>query len=170
MFSRLNDMFDFFRSETMYVNHGYWGEKLEAISKWGGQYEFCSSLVVNSIRARAAEICEQIEHYVGEEQKALGKSNQELQDEFLEEIDQLISFHDFDEYRYVSTVEEFHSITLGGNPLLDDGYFDWLQDKELSYQYQWCCFAIVWAIKQYDRYHNPIVIPSHYQALQSDVE
>ena len=60
VFSRLNDMFEFFRARPAlkgdgYINPGYWAEKCDAADKTGGIYEFCQDTFRQAVVERFRE-------------------------------------------------------------------------------------------------------------------
>ncbi|MBH05041.1 MAG: hypothetical protein CMJ20_01835 [Phycisphaeraceae bacterium] len=171
VFSRLNDMFNFFRTNTLSVNYGYWGEKLESVSRFGGHYEFDSELVSKSIKDRTDEMCKEMDDYydcASEDERERYETPAEMAEAFRKEVKDHFRYADLDEHRYVSELESFESSVAECLKLCgEDWDWEWLNDKRLSYQFQWCCYAIAWAIKQYDRHHNPVIIPSHYQPVMA---
>ena len=128
VFARTTDMFEFFGGECGSINPSYWGEKLQAVSVFGGYKKFdwdafVEDLVhtlhtfndhhsLESIRATVEELCDSIEN---DEPGAIG----------------LIRDWDDDE-----TELYLDPCDLG-------------QSKKHTYQYIWCLYAIVWGISQY---------------------
>lgn len=167
VFQRVYDIFETFHNDKMRVNYSYWGQKLEAISKYGGYREFDSELVSQSIKERVNSICDDIEGYfdcASEEEREEYPTPELMSAAFREEVKDHFMWEDLGEYRFISAIESFESSVAECLKLVDDDW-DWMTTEKLSYQYQWCCHAIVWAIKQYNRSKSPIVICSYYQPV-----
>jgi hypothetical protein len=132
VFSRLTDMFQFFRTpescrrsagNSLYVNLGYWAEKLEA-SEPGGVLKFSQS------RFHACVL-----EYMDEA---------EVSDDIRERVmDEILSFEDESEDLARQRVREFN----------DERLFPdfWENDfREYVFRFKWCCYALSWAINVYD--------------------
>lgn len=130
-FSRVDDMFNFFRSSELKINASYWCEKIQSESRFGGpsmkftaggykanvlsaleQYGLCDTQKADLIDALEAEV-------FGEEDESTAR--RALAD---------FAHGDF-------TFSE--SWEIGG--------------KGYTYHFLWCLHAIVWAIQQYDAVH-----------------
>lgn len=160
LFQRTEDMFNFFRPngeywEDKWVNLGYWSEKLQAVSSMNGYKEFSEECVKQSIKDRVNDYCEDIEDYYEEYVNSHGdyepehESVEEFEAAFRAEIDDYFEYKDMDQYRFVSAIEDFSSDIIDDCSVFED-LGDWLYEFVPTYHYQWCCYAIVWAIKQYD--------------------
>lgn len=129
-FSRVDDMFTFFRDEKLRVNKSYWAEKLQHGAS-GGRDEarvFSEDLFKERLVA-------QLTDYYSLEGEQLKEVTEALQDEVLSQDckpDLLIAARDFKCGKF-----QFDTCEL------PDG-------KEYSYHFVWCLYAIVWGIQRYD--------------------
>lgn len=128
VFSRLRDMFEFFREDELKVNHGYWHEKLEAEDVRGnrgcGSTEYIPEMVPEYI-----DDCVE-GGYITKEQA--------------EELKNDGNWHDGEH----NTYQQLYDF---GRGLMDDppnfrGY---------TWRFTWCLYAIVWGIQQYDASKKP---------------
>ena len=134
VFSRLDDMFVFFRDQ---FNPEYWGEKLQSISSVNG-YKKYSRDKFESVVRRYVE--EHIEDYGLTSLQA--DSLRESADidvirkgEF--ELSAREAVRDFERENF-----EFHDF--------------WEEDLgEFTEHYIWCCRAITWGVSQYDEHNKP---------------
>jgi hypothetical protein len=129
-FSRVQDMFTFFRDEHLRVNCSYWAEKLQHGIHGGsdGARVFDADLFKGQLLAQLTE-------YYSLEGKQLAEVTAALQADVLSQdgkYDLLIAARDFRHGDF-----QFDTCDL------PDG-------KEYAYHFVWCLYAIVWAIQQYD--------------------
>ncbi|TNE66861.1 MAG: hypothetical protein EP336_09605 [Rhodobacteraceae bacterium] len=131
-FSRLRDMFEFFRDEDMTneINPSYWAQKVEAIDRHGSMKEFSDK----KFRDAVLRDIEEWEVRLGDASKILN----EVRDEVL-----ALGCANVDEaYALINDFE-----ASDGNVFTDF----WEHDlTTYSLRYLWCLRAIVWGIKQYD--------------------
>jgi hypothetical protein len=129
VFSRINDMFQFFRSKEsgpLRINLGYWAEKLEATDKPHGHKQYNPDLLREYVTEWLNE-CE---------------ADEELRERVDEEI---LSYTDDGEVRARDALCGFQ---LEGRTPFQDSWeceFD-----EYTGRFIWCCYALVWAIRMYD--------------------
>lgn len=131
VFTRLYDMFEFFRSSSgkLSINPQYWAEKVEAQDRrTGGIDEYDANIFRAALRARFdnwdfASKAEKKECWKEIEQQVLSAEN---------------------EYEAFSNASNFKY----GEFDFPDFYESRL--RKYTYHFLWCCFAIAWAIKQYD--------------------
>ncbi len=145
VFSRIYDMFKFFRykDNSLKINPSYWGEKLQAVDNDGynpGYKEFSED-----------KFHKNIQYYVDSwlEPGDLSEENVKgLLDKVREEVH---AFADDGEYAACLAASEFYYDVNGRKSYQ---FFDfWEQDnREYTFRYIWCCYAIVWAIQQYDNF------------------
>ena len=122
VFSRLTDMFEFFRGDKE-PNLGYWSEKLEA----GTAEKYCEDTA-------RAEILRQ----------ANGAG---LEPEDLEYAKRCIARMELDsELGFYNEIMNWSEHELGFS-IDTDGIG---RCEEYTYHFIWCCRAIIWAIQQYD--------------------
>ena len=134
VFSRITDMFQFFRDDDGKINPGYWAQKLEAEDKNDGYEKYSVDLFNDAINYHINnywefendEQKEEVMMQVGED--VLDSDNEQ------EAYDAAMSYksdygHEFDDW--------------------DGGSF-----KEPTHRYIWCCLAIVKGINQYDKWKS----------------
>lgn len=148
VFSRLADMFEFFRTDTrdkkpgeLYVNLGYWSEKLIAVdagSRNGGATEFSEEKFTQVINDYVAEWLD--DRDVSEEDAKA------LRDAVKSEIIDMIEPQD-----------ESYTYRLGHDFQHDVGHYEfYFQDlwdysfTEYTSRFKWCCYALAWGIQLYD--------------------
>lgn len=132
VFSRIADMFEFFRDERanghLRINTGYWSEKLDAADRRTGGYE----------RFEPEKFRQQVMRYARES----GASRAILQ----QIKDNVLPYADDGESRAFEKACGFNS---NGFTLQD---FWEIDCREYTYHFVWCCYGIVWGIKQYDKF------------------
>lgn len=132
VFARLHDMFEFFRSDDLSINIGYWTEKLQAISCFGSRHrdirEFCGESTATTLENYWLENIEEIT----DEQKEVIAAVREAD-------------------------EDHEAARIMADAAIDD-YYDFLQYTP-TLHIQWCLYAIVWAIQQYDRLPQKVPQP-----------
>jgi hypothetical protein len=149
VFSRLADMFEFFRSRpgTLDVNHSYWAEKIQATDKGSGHTRFdvdrfCS--VVNEYRLGWIR-----------EAARNGKLTKTERRELWNAVDDDVLSKACDgEYPALNAANEFYFQTqrAAGRHDLSYQFDDFLEHDFASctFRFLWCCYAIAWGIQQYD--------------------
>lgn len=137
VFSRIRDMLQFFRdervrAETLYTNPHYWEEKVQAADKGGCQrYSYESFL---------SHIDDHVKQWLeGEDQAELTEEQADAvaklrRDGLESEHDARRALYDFD---------------VGGDLQFDACASEW-KLGEYTFHYLWACYAIAWAVKQYD--------------------
>ena len=133
VFTRLQDMFQFFRSPDGRVNYGYWAEKLTATERHSGHEQFSEERFRRYIEETLAEW---LADNLMQDQEA--EVREAVRDEVLSRTDDGMQ-------RAVEAAMAFEF--EGEHPFGEawDNHF-----TEESYYFAWCCHAIVWAIQQYD--------------------
>ena len=141
VFSRIEDMFEFFRTDDTYakshperklfINTGYWGEKLLSISRSGGYREFSSDKFEAAVKSDFEE-----SKFESENQK------ESVWNDIENSV--LCYVHD-SEYASMQAAIDYKS---------DYGhsFYDFWEHsfKEYTFHYIWCLYAIVWGIGVYD--------------------
>lgn len=132
VFSRVEDMFEFFSHDT-YVNASYWGEKLRSISSNTGYREHSE----DEFRQFVLEnFWERREQYEPADAKHIW---QRIRDEF------------FDDWTDRSSGAACHALLRDFECNGFEYHDAWEHEfKDYSYQYLWCCHAILWGIQQYN--------------------
>jgi len=126
VFSRLEDMFEFFRGDK--VNLSYWSEKIQSESRFGsGVMEFSQEKLVEQVREWVAD------------------TSSDVRDEVEESLIPYIT--DVGEGAALNEIYNF-----SGTANFSDFFTDlspWCY-RNYTVHFEWCCEAIVWAIKKYD--------------------
>lgn len=135
IFSRLTDMFNFFRSDDLRINPSYWSEKIESTgydAKLASYSEFDIDIVEKNAQ-------EDLNNHLDENDTLSSYDRYELTMEFDEKI-----MCASDEWEIVEAIRNFN---CNGFKFVDF----WESDprKYLS-RYIWLCYAIVWGIKKFD--------------------
>lgn len=129
VFSRINDMFEFFRGSadgSLRINLGYWSEKLEATDKPDGHERYEPDALREHLEAWLKE--------------------QEVDEDLRERIeDEVLSYADDGEVRARDAMTSFQY--EGRYPFQDSWECDF---TEYTYRFVWCCYALAWAIRTYD--------------------
>tara|TARA_R110001583_G_scaffold21308_3_gene80841 strand:- start:3220 stop:3888 length:669 start_codon:yes stop_codon:yes gene_type:complete len=149
VFSRLNDMFEFFRNEKLVINAYYWSHKVESISKNGGVMVFDEGLVTKSIATRVDDICADLDGYFEDNQDEDIETVEAFEAAFRAEIKSHFEYGEMDEYRHVSTIDDFDSTVIANLDFTD--CWEWMDNETFSGRYLWCCCAVVWGIQEYDK-------------------
>jgi hypothetical protein len=127
-FSRVDDMFTFFRSKELKINAQYWCEKVGAESRFGGPSEKFNSDTFK------ANVISSLDNY------DLDKTENTAVIEALE--------------RDVFCEEDEASVRRALANFSHDGFTfsdSWeINGNAYTYHFLWCLHAIVWAIQQYD--------------------
>ena len=153
VFSRNSDMFRFFRSDELAIQPSYWSEKCQAACQIGKIKKFDPVALQKSIDNRIKSLCLELEEDYenhGEDYDSLGSFTAAVKEEMVEHF----QCSELDEYRFISAIEGFESSIVPDLKLIFDGDYEWINAESYTYHYQWCLYAIVWAIKQYDDYKN----------------
>ncbi|MDP3651075.1 MAG: hypothetical protein Q8R67_05260 [Rhodoferax sp.] len=145
VFRRLNDMFQFFRTDankawlkskglTLGVNLSYWGEKLEALDRGDG-YKAWSE---EKFKSRLREVFDQwaADELVPSEIEAAWKTVDS------DVIDEMNNGGKETAYRAAMDCE-----INGKHPFRD---FYEIDTEDYSHRFVWCCYALAWGISKYD--------------------
>jgi hypothetical protein len=149
VFSRLSDMFKFFRhgeangpGKPLYINDGYWAEKLVAASDRGGHGNDVRQWSANSFRSRLEKrLTEHLKEAEDQEQEEWGP---EQEDELRAAIEELADNAEEGEHEAIASAYRFklHGLTF------KDAY-EW-DCTEWNFHFIWCLYAIAWGIRKYD--------------------
>lgn len=141
VFSRLTDMFEFFRGgqDKYQISYGYWAEKLQAIDKRTGVSKFSPRLFKENIKDRFDSWAEGFRDDDSEKEELIANVWQQVEDEILYYAD------DNEHVTQQATYDFYHSAHTS---LFQDFYeYDC---TEYTYQFLWCCWALRWGIALYD--------------------
>ena len=136
VFSRVEDMFKFFRGDE--INTGYWREKMVADSTyvsavvWSGEY-----------------FREALKEYYDSWMEDTGHTEETKKDVW-QQLEEDILYHSDHEYSAISAVYTFRCNVLGCSFELSDFLLESTFTK-CTPQYLWCLYAIVWGIQKYDK-------------------
>jgi len=129
VFSRVDDMFGFFRRDKLSVNTGYWAEKLRATDKNDGHANYSQQVF-------DAEIKEYFDsHFEGS-----GKERKEC----WRDIGLLVLGAE-NGYEAHDRANEFKYKNFRFTDFWEHNV------EEYSYYYMWCLHAIVWGVMEYDK-------------------
>lgn len=136
VFSRVPDMIGFFRKEKgdPDINPDYWAEKLQATDKTDGHLEFSSSAFQENVKA----------HFDGwAENEDIPK---ETKTRIWSKIEDEVLYYSDNEYSAVTAINDFYD--------KDFEFSDFWEYKNTAFtvRYIICCYAIVWAVEQYEDY------------------
>lgn len=146
VFRRLEDMFEFFRTDrqhmhlrdgkTLAINLSYWGEKLESVDRHGGYREWNKAKFEARIREDFAEWLDGCD--LEPEQKK--EAAERLVDEVLGSLD------DGGKENAYRAAMDFE-IDGHGFP-----FQDWweVDSDDYTFRFIWCCYALAWGIQKYD--------------------
>lgn len=128
VFTRIEDMFDFFRDdsdrEKIGINPSYWSEKVLSESRFGNGVKEYSE---EKFRKRVIEYLDDCE------------ADEELREAVQDEV----LFHADNEYHSYAAMYNFSHDNFSFD---DFGMCD-----VFTFHYVWCCYAMVWGILQYDK-------------------
>lgn len=154
VFSRLNDMFEFFRTDREYlqrngrqlcINLGYWSEKLQAVD--GGRREGSAKEFSEEKFSRAV-IEDLITWIRGNAYRTTKDERRELWDAVMSEV--IGADGDSGGYRKQTAAHDFSHFV---NKDVGSFYFQdfWEHDlTEYTFRFVWCCYALAWGIAKYD--------------------
>jgi hypothetical protein len=157
VFSRLDDMFEFFRTDREYakrrgvqlaINPSYWGEKLQATDRNDGYRRFSEDKFDAAISR----------HFVDWIRDHRDDTSKEDRRALWEAIESEVLGADGDSggYRKQCAANDFyHEVNRAvGNFHFSDF---WETDvEEYSGRFMWCCYALAWGIQQYDDAKQPV--------------
>jgi hypothetical protein len=130
VFSRTNDMLSFFRDTgvgPLQINPQYWSEKLQATDKNGGYKAF-------SFERFREVVC------------GIVKNDEDATEELREAVDKLLD--DCGAETAEACYQAVAEFEWEGEQYFTDFFENSLD--EYTFHYIWCCYAIVWGIRQYD--------------------
>ena len=146
-FSRLRDMFQFFRTachrpnERLDINVGYWAEKVQAADRRSGLTCFDSERFEEVVREQRLEWIKKAarEHLLDKDERR----------ELWEAIeDEVLGRADDGEQEAISAACDF-SHGAGGRTYRFDDFWEHNLNAFAGH-YVWCCYAIAWGIAKYD--------------------
>lgn len=129
VFSRLEDMFEFFRYKDQGINVSYWAEKLQ-----NGTHGCSKEAKVYDGDVYRQRLIDSLDCYA-------------LDDKKKADVIEALELQDFDDEHWImSQISEFE---FDGFRFQDV----WEIDMTVySYHFVWCCYAIAWGIGEYDKW------------------
>lgn len=151
VFSRLADMFEFFRTDRtelgeLYINPGYWSEKLLAVD---GNRQSASAMEFSEEEFTKV-INEQVEDWLDERDVSEGDA-EELREAVKDDIIRMIEPQD-ESYSYRLAYEFRHEVA--GEEFSFTDLFDY-NFRTFTRTFLWCCYALSWSIQKYDEHKAP---------------
>lgn len=134
VFTRLHDMFDFFRADHGRINPSYWAEKLVATNKGAGHKAFSEDLFIAAVRADLASWLEG------------ATIDPATQSELEDAVEEQVIAHAYDSSNVA--MRAAMDFEWKGERLFREFYNHRLD--AYTYHFLWCCHAIVWAIGSWD--------------------
>jgi hypothetical protein len=144
-------MFEFFRTDRgndpqkLYINCGYWAEKLQAVACYGKGPGNATEFVAERFKQRVKSAFDS-----SLEDSEISDSDRE---ELWLEIESDILDHvcDGDESGAFTRLHDFHCPQF---PRMFEDYCEW-NCREYTFHFIWNLYAIAWAIRQYDTAKQP---------------
>ena len=157
-FSRVEDMFTFFRPENPgsvqpYINLSYWSEKITAADKNDGYRQYSGDMFEAAVKERLEEYIREREG-IGDDEDAVSQEDDAIRELRQAVEDDVLSCSDDGIQAAYNAAHEFE--------FYGDAIFDGLGSRDMedwSYRYVWCCLAVVHAIIVYDRWKSTQPIP-----------
>lgn len=136
VFERLEDMFEFFRTkdDVLRTYPGYWAEKVQAADRCDGLKKWSPARFESKAREWFDEWLEDCD--------LDGDGQQDAREAFEDCVIGDIDCGKDAAYTAAARLE-----INGQHPLQD--FFE-VDSDEFTLRYLWCCYALVWGIKQYD--------------------
>ncbi|VVE07365.1 hypothetical protein [Pandoraea sputorum] len=148
VFSRLTDMFEFFRTDDrgdpskLYINRSYWCEKLQAVDCDGWGKGAAKRFDAATFERNVKDVFDT--YFDGSSISAERRT--ELWDSIQSDVIDYAS--DGDAGTAFSKLSEFHDDEF---PRLFEDWCDWASScEEYTFHFVWNLYAIAWAIRQYD--------------------
>lgn len=138
-FRRLDDMFEFFRTDAGRINPSYWAEKVEAECRTDGIAKF-------SPEKFRRIMFECVRDWVRDNRD---RCTREERRSLWDEITLDVLHTGEDEGCMIGAANDFEHTLNAGCKFRFQDFWDHNFD-EYTYRFIWCCRALVWAIKQYD--------------------
>lgn len=141
-FERTADMFEFFRTDRGSINTGYWSEKLVGVDRGRNTVkEFCEEKFDRTIKEIVLRWVRDNEYHTTREQR------RDLWDAVMDEVIGAEADSGGDR-KQIAANDFSHQVYPGQKFYFTD---IWEYDfTEYTYRFLWCCYALVWGIKQYD--------------------
>jgi len=158
VFQRLEDMFQFFRTDreymrlrdgqTLAINLGYWSEKLIAVDgrrTGGSATEFSEEKFRRVVQEYRMEWIRDRHHQTTKEQRR----------ELWDAIDDEVLAHSDEGGHEACMAAHNFSHRVGDRRFELQDFWDH-DFTDYTYHFIWCCYALAWGIQQYDHVHERI--------------
>lgn len=145
VFNRLDDMFQFFRSDrpSLSINLNYWAEKLESADRHGEVTRFCEE------RFNQAVLGDLICWLRNYRDCTTKDERRELWDAVVSEV--LGADGDSGGFRKQTAAHDFyHDVNDEVGTFCFQDFWEH-NVTEYSPRFVWCCYAIAWGVRQYDQ-------------------
>lgn len=151
VFSRIDDMFQFFRSGLreegkLLINEGYWAEKLEATDRADGHKRYSADKFREYVRGKIKEFDEALLDGEEKADEDEVEEHSEARAIFTNRLEELVLSYADDEYPARVALTDFE--WNGRRPFQDSWEVSF---DEYTFRFVWCLYAIVWTIREYDR-------------------
>jgi len=139
VFSRINDMFQFFRNPdgdqlaVHQINPHYWMEKLEAQCR-DGATEFSHEKFIANVR-----------RWMNEGEHITPEIREDVEDILIDDCES------HTEEECMRAVMDYDFTDKEGNRMHFPVFWE-VNNRVYTGRFIWCCYAIVWGIKKYDEY------------------
>jgi len=139
VFSRIEDMFEFFRQKKLQINPQYWSEKCLSESRFGeGIRQFSRDNFEDAVRFEFRNFIE----YQRQDMTDIAAFGRRMRSIWQEINDRLFGCEN--EYEAMDAAYSFDEDGFR----MDDFWEHTI--TEYTYHFIWCLYAIVWGIQQYD--------------------
>lgn len=162
-FTRLEDMFQFFRADRepdrLGINPDYWSEKLEAVDRNGrnGEYsQFSTAKFKEHVEDTVKEWIANCDVSYDADDEDIAASRKKFEEELREEIEEQIYLHLDDgqhELHRALNKFEFTDTRWKANQHKYQFQDTWEWDcEDYTLRFLWCCYALAYTIKMYDEF------------------
>jgi hypothetical protein len=153
VFTRLRDMFEFFRTDadsdylkrkglTLGINPSYWGEKLEAVDRCDGFKEF------DEDKFNAAVYRYLVQWIRDNRDQTTKQQRRDLWEEV--ENDVINADSDSGGFRKQCAAHDFHHRLNSKVSFVFQDFYE-INVESYSHRFMWCCYALAWGIALYDK-------------------
>ena len=165
VFSRLNDMFEFFRTDRrddrLGINRSYWGEKLQAVDRSGSYREYSEDRLKRHVDDAVKAWVEEFDGPVGEADEeecveAKAAFEKALREAVKEDIH--CNIEGASEETGHRTLRDFCFEHEGKKYEFSDTW-EW-DCQDYTYRFTWCCYALAWSIRKYDELRVEAPVPA----------
>lgn len=149
VFQRTEDMFEFFcmdrkGSDRLYINLGYWSEKLIAVDggrNGGKAMEFCVEKFKKAINRYRIDWMRSA--------KERGKLDKLQRRELWEAVENEVIYYCDEDEQYAMQAAHGFNHRISGFEFQFEDLWEHSFDT-FTHHFLWCCYALAWGIKQYD--------------------